>query len=171
MDPDVYIIDSSRGTYRTYLDLFLAPPLVEIDRPYTLEEVVENPEIRGYVRSVNLNTVHFELGSAEIADSELAKLEDLARAMLEVIDRRPKYVFLLEGHTDATGGFDLNLKLSEERAASVQIALVEEFGVPAENLKAVGYGEQYLEVETQEAEVRNRRVVVRGIGGLLHRRQ
>lgn len=167
LDPKWYIVDSSRGSYQVYLDTFLAPPLYTIDRAYTLDEIVQDPEIRSYVRSVSLNTLHFELGSAEIADQELKKLEDMARAMLEVLDRRPKYVFLLEGHTDATGSPETNLKLSEERAASVQIVLVEEYGVPAENLKAVGYGEQYLEVETEEAEERNRRVVVRGIGTLL----
>jgi OmpA-OmpF porin, OOP family len=167
LDPGRYIVYSSGGSYETYLDTFLAPPLIALDRAYTIDEIVEDPEIRSYVRSVTLNTLYFELGSAEIPDLELKKLEDLARAMLEVIDRRPRYVFLLEGHTDATGSPETNLKLSEERAASVQLALVEEFGVPAENLKAVGYGAQYLEVDTEEAEERNRRVVVRGVGDLL----
>ena len=168
--PEHYIVNLSRGSYRSYLDLFLAQPLYTLKRRYSFDEIVSDPSIRASVRSVRLNTLTFDFNSAEIHAEDSRKLEILARAMLEVIHRRSHYTFLLEGHTDAVGPFDANLKLSEERAASVQIVLVEEFGVPAENLRAVGYGKQYLEIETDGPEERNRRVVVRGIGPLLARR-
>jgi OOP family OmpA-OmpF porin len=45
--------------------------------------------------------------------------------------------------------------------------LTEQYGVPAENLTTQGYGEQYLKVNTQEAERTNRRVTVRRITPLL----
>ena len=41
------------------------------------------------------------------------------------------------------------------------------FGIPAENLVTQGYGEQYLKIQTQEANRLNRRVAVRPIGSLL----
>jgi outer membrane protein OmpA-like peptidoglycan-associated protein len=47
------------------------------------------------------------------------------------------------------------------------VALTERFQVPAENLTTQGYGEQYLKVPTQAAEVQNRRVTVRRITPLL----
>ena len=40
-------------------------------------------------------------------------------------------------------------------------------GIPADNLEAVGYGEQYLLVQTQGPERRNRRVTIRAVGDLL----
>jgi outer membrane protein OmpA-like peptidoglycan-associated protein len=76
-------------------------------------------------------------------------------------------LFLIEGHTDAVGSDDDNLSLSDRRAETVAIILTEEFGVPPENLSTQGYGEQYLKINTQQAERENRRVAVRRITPLM----
>ena len=116
---------------------------------------------------MDLDIIEFDFGSAELSAAAIEKLEDLADAILEVIEQDPTQVFLIAGHTDAVGSFEKNLELSEERAANVQEVLISEYGVPAENLEAVGYGEQYLLINTSRPERRNRRVVVRSIGSLL----
>jgi outer membrane protein OmpA-like peptidoglycan-associated protein len=77
-------------------------------------------------------------------------------------------VFLIEGHTDATGPDDENLSLSDRRAETVAVALSEQFQVPAENLTTQGYGEQYLKVATDGPERQNRRVTARRITPLLN---
>jgi outer membrane protein OmpA-like peptidoglycan-associated protein len=89
--------------------------------------------------------------------------------MKRVIDRNPDEMFMIEGHTDAVGSDEDNLSLSDRRAESVAIILTEQFGVPAENLTTQGYGEQYLKVNTEQAERLNRRVAVRRITPLLSR--
>jgi outer membrane protein OmpA-like peptidoglycan-associated protein len=165
-----YLVSSANAGYDTYLDTFLAPPVVDVDRRYTLEEVIEDPEVRSKVRSVNLDTVNFAFGSSELADAELGRLEEMADAMLAVIEKRPDELFLIAGHTDAVGSEESNLALSEARAAAVHEALVVEYGVPPENLESVGYGEQYLLVNTQGSSRANRRVTVRAIGALLTQR-
>ena len=165
--PDVYVVDSSRASLDLYIDTFLAPPVVPIARRYTMPEIVEDPEIRAMVRSVNIDTIIFASGSAEIPFSQLDKLDDLADAIWETLEEDPDQVFLVAGHTDAVGSDLSNLELSEERAATVLAELVEEYGIPAENLEAVGYGEQYLRIQTYGSEPLNRRVVVRAIGALL----
>jgi OOP family OmpA-OmpF porin len=45
----------------------------------------------------------------------------------------------ISGHTDSDGAADMNLKLSNERAAAVKQYLVAK-GLAADNLSAVGYG-------------------------------
>lgn len=165
-----YLVSSSNAGYDTYLNTFLAPPVVDVDERYTLEEIVEDPAVRAKVRSVNLDTVNFASGSSSLGDGELERLEEIADAMLAVIARRPDEVFLIAGHTDAVGSFESNLELSEARAAAVQEALVIEYGVPAENLESVGYGEQYLLVNSQGSSRANRRVTVRAIGALMSKR-
>ena len=165
-----YIVSSANAGYDTYLDTFLAPPVVDVEERYTLEEIVQDPTVRAKVRSVNLDSVNFESGSSTLTEMELDRLEEIADAMLAVLDRRPDEVFLIAGHTDAVGSFDSNLELSEARAAAVQEALIIEYGLPAENLESVGYGEQYLLVNTLSSNRANRRVTIRAIGALLAER-
>ena len=80
-------------------------------------------------------------------------------------------MFLIEGHTDATGTDDDNLSLSDRRAESVSVVLTDEFQIPPENLTTQGYGEQQLKVQTPGPERANRRVTVRRITPLLQQGQ
>lgn len=164
-----YMISSANAGFDDYVTTFMAPLVVDTDERYSLEEIVQNPEVRGLVRSVNVNSINFASGSSSLDETQRQRLEEIADAMLAVLERRPDDVFLIEGHTDAVGSFESNLELSEARAAEVQEALIVEFGIPAENLESVGYGEQYLLVDTQQSSAANRRVVIRAIGPLLAR--
>ncbi len=165
-----YLVSAARADYDTYYTTFRAGPVVPIERRYSLDEIIADPAIRSKVRSVDLDTITFAFGSAEVSDYQAGKLEDLADAMLDVIEEDPGQVFLVAGHTDAVGDFETNLDLSEDRAAAVVELLVSEYGVPARNLEAVGYGEAYLLVDTQGPARENRRVVIRAVGDLLARR-
>ena len=78
-------------------------------------------------------------------------------------------MFLIEGHTDAVGGTDDNLSLSDRRAEAVAVALTEQFGVPSENLVTQGYGEEFLKEPTDGPSRVNRRVAVRRITPLIDR--
>jgi outer membrane protein OmpA-like peptidoglycan-associated protein len=68
---------------------------------------------------------------------------------------------VVEGHTDSQGSDDLNLKLSEDRAAAVRDYLVSR-GVAADRLSAVGVGEKRPIADNTSAEGRanNRRVEI-----------
>ena len=52
----------------------------------------------------------------------------------------PSIVIELQAHTDCRGGDDYNQKLSQRRAQSCVDYLISK-GIPAERMKAVGYGE------------------------------
>ncbi|GAB5446243.1 OmpA family protein [Gymnodinialimonas sp.] len=68
--------------------------------------------------------------------------------------------FILAGHTDGTGSAAYNQDLSERRAASVRAFLIEAFGLPPQQLVAVGFGfEQLRDIHNPAADV-NRRVEV-----------
>src|SRR5690606_13770942 len=95
--------------------------------------------------------------------SEYSKVRQIARALEQLINRRRRAVFLIEGHTDAVGSAASNQVLSERRAESLKRLLVQEFGIPARALETVGYGEDYLLVQTLSEEWRNRRVTLRRI--------
>jgi outer membrane protein OmpA-like peptidoglycan-associated protein len=64
------------------------------------------------------------------------------------------------GHTDNAGQFNYNVKLSQERAASVVNALVSRHGINAARLTPFGCGpvSPVASNKTEEGKARNRRV-------------
>ena len=148
-------------------DTLAAPPVYQPQQRYSLQDIRDNAEVRQLVRRVDLDTINFETGSAFVSESQVRLLGDIAGGMLDVIDRDPGAVFLIEGHTDAVGSELYNLALSDRRAETVARILVEAYDVPPENLIVQGYGEQFLKVNTQAAEAANRRVTVRNISPIL----
>ena len=63
----------------------------------------------------------------------------LVREIAVMLQQNPNWTILIAGHTDSTGGADHNMRLSEQRAASVKQALVSN-GVAAGRLQSVGHG-------------------------------
>jgi outer membrane protein OmpA-like peptidoglycan-associated protein len=150
-----------------YYEFLEQPPVERVQRLYSVDEVKRSARIRDIARRVDLDTLTFEFGSADIPQSEVAKLEGIAKAMERLLEKNPAETFLIEGHTDAVGSDLDNLALSDRRAEAVADALTNAFAIPPENLATQGYGEQYLKVETEEANRQNRRVAVRRITPLV----
>ena len=68
--------------------------------------------------------------------------------------------FILAGHTDGVGSAAYNQDLSERRAASVRAFLIQSFGLPEQQLVAVGFGFEQLKDAYNPAAAANRRVEV-----------
>ena len=165
---DRYIVDADRVDEREIYDVLIAPPVETIDRDYSLAQVRYSAPLRQYMRRLDLD-IHFDTGSWQLTPPQMDRLSLVAEALNRAIDRNPREVFLIEGHTDAVGSQDDNLSLSDRRAEAVAVALTEAFHVPAENLVTQGYGEQELKVPTQEPSRVNRRVAIRRITPLIDR--
>ncbi|MCQ1764979.1 OmpA family protein [Neorhizobium galegae] len=162
-----YIIDTSTDPDRDYYEFLEQPPVERVERVYSLDEVRYSARIRDKVPRIDLDTVTFATGSAEIPMNQASSLRKVADAISKVLKRDPAETFLIEGHTDAVGADDANLVLSDERAESVARVLTDAFGIPPENLATQGYGERYLKVRTDGPEQENRRVTVRRITPLV----
>lgn len=165
---DRYIVEAEDAPPELIYETLIAPPVERIDRAYSLEEIRYSPSVRQRMRSIDLDTITFDTGSAEIDPGQAAKLQVIADGINRAIEKNPQEVFLIEGHTDAVGNDVDNLSLSDRRAESAAALLTQQFGVPPENLTSQGYGEQYLKVATDGAERQNRRVTVRRITPLLN---
>jgi outer membrane protein OmpA-like peptidoglycan-associated protein len=82
----------------------------------------------------------FEYDSAELRPSNLlAKVATL-------IKRNPKATFSVEGYTDSFGSPEYNLELSQRRADSVKLYLVQVMGISPEQIQARGYGQTKFRV-------------------------
>ncbi len=162
-----YIVPVAVAPRPLLVETLTAPPVVPLERAFTLDEIRYNVAVRDRVRSVELDNINFETGSWEVSDDQVAKLEAIAEAIKQVLEQNPSKVIMIEGHTDAVGATEDNLSLSDRRAESVAEALTTHFNIPPENLVSQGYGEQHLKVPTQGPNRENRRVVVRDITPLL----
>jgi outer membrane protein OmpA-like peptidoglycan-associated protein len=105
------------------------------------------------LRLVGLN---FDSGNAQIKPENFELLAKVEKA----IDVFPRSELTIEGHTDSHGGDDLNQKLSQERAESVQQYMVNAMRIPTYRLIATGYGETQpvSSNETEAGRARNRRI-------------
>jgi outer membrane protein OmpA-like peptidoglycan-associated protein len=164
-----YIVEYDQASTDDIYDALNAPPVEDLDRGYSLDEVRQSYGLLERMRRVDLDTVTFEFGSWEVGPDQYRKLERMADAIKRILDRSPGEMFLIEGHTDAVGSEIDNLSLSDRRAETVAVVLTEEFGVPPENLTTQGYGESHLKVLTEDPSRINRRVAVRRITPLLSR--
>ncbi len=99
--------------------------------------------------------IHFKTASAQITPESYPLLDELARVASEC----PAAKIEIEGHTDARGGEQMNMKLSQARAESVVEYLIRK-GIAANRLSAVGYGESkpVADNETEAGRAKNRRI-------------
>jgi OmpA-OmpF porin, OOP family len=165
---DRYIVEAGVASAALIYETMMAPPVDRVERRYSLEEIRYSPSVRQLMPSIDLDTIVFETGSWEIPPDQAAKLQTIADGLNQAIQRNPREVFLIEGHTDKVGSDVDNLSLSDRRAESAATLLTQQFGVPAENLTSQGYGEQYPKEQTDGPSLINRRVTVRRITPLLN---
>jgi outer membrane protein OmpA-like peptidoglycan-associated protein len=120
-----------------------------------LQQLRAERTARGLV--VTLEDVLFEVNGADLQPGAQVELLRL----VEYLKRSPDRKILIEGHTDSTGSSEYNLRLSQLRAESVQSFLIGN-GLPADRVRAIGYGETRPEAPNDSASGRqqNRRVEI-----------
>ena len=102
-----------------------------------------------------LTGIQFETGKAVIKPTSFKILDDVVKAMKE----NPEYNLEINGHTDNVGDPAKNLKLSEDRAASVRKYLIDK-GVEDVRMVSHGYGDTQpvADNKTAAGKAKNRRV-------------
>ncbi len=110
---------------------------------------------RGLV--VTLGDILFETGKSQLKANSTERLYKLTSFLKTYPDR----TLMIEGHTDNVGGDDSNILLSQKRAESVRIFLLEQ-GVNSARLSAIGKGENFpvASNESDSGRALNRRVEV-----------
>lgn len=101
---------------------------------------------------------HFPVDGHELSDEAKQQLDDF----VEKLKTDDKNVYLeIQGHTDATGSPDHNMRLGQERADAVRRYLNGK-GVALNRMSTISYGEtQPLESnKSKEGRSKNRRVVI-----------
>lgn len=107
--------------------------------------------------TVNL-MVNFDFNSARLTNDGMISLDALGKALIDPALRDAH--FRIAGHTDAVGSDAANLRLSEQRAASVRAYLIGHFALDAGKFDVVGYGKSQLYDAADPDAAVNRRVQV-----------
>lgn len=99
--------------------------------------------------------ITFDVNKSTIRPESMGALNEIAKLMTEHSDLK----FEVNGHTDSDGNAAANMKLSEERAASVRNKLME-MGIDGSRLTTKGNGatQPIDSNNTQEGKANNRRV-------------
>jgi OmpA-OmpF porin, OOP family len=149
--PSKYLLDPAEATVgrRVIRD-------IELQLPVSAAHNAETTHTVGKV--MRLDNLIFQTGSSVIAPSSYLELEEVAT----MLKNNPRMVIQLEGHTDFIGDAKLNLKLSEERVASVKNYLVTH-GSNKSKIKTKAFGGTLplSRENTEAARQMNRRVELR----------
>lgn len=99
--------------------------------------------------------IQFDFNSARVRPESQQALTNLSQALqsAELLASR----FAIEGHTDAKGSADYNLKLSQQRAHAVREFLLAR-GISETRLQAIGKGASELANSAEPLAAENRRV-------------
>ncbi|PYC22610.1 porin [Aquipseudomonas alcaligenes] len=129
-------------------------PVAEPVAEPVVEEVAPTPEPAETVR-VELD-VKFDFDKAKVKEESYGDIKNLA----DFMNQYPQTSTTVEGHTDSVGTDAYNQKLSERRAGAVREVLVNQYGVSAERVGSVGYGESrpVADNATEAGRAVNRRV-------------
>lgn len=119
----------------------LPPPVVPAKVQY------ENIELK----------VLFDNDKSYVKPHYYTEIEQVAKFM----ERHPEVTATIEGHTDSNASDMYNVKLSQRRVDAVKKILIEQYGVSANRLNSIGYGESrpIATNATAEGRQQNRRVV------------
>lgn len=125
------------------------PPTETVVSSNETATLVKMPEGMG----VNIR-IEFAFDSAALDDVQKPKLQKLCNVM-RTADIQ---LFRIIGHTDASGSDDYNERLSRLRAEEVQRFFINDCGIAANRLEAVGLGERFLLEDYDPDSDQNRRV-------------
>ena len=106
-----------------------------------------------------IENLHFQSGSSDLKPGSETQLANLA----EILNAYPNVRVKVGGYTDDTGNPDSNMKLSNLRAQTAKLKLLE-MGISGDRVEAEGYGPLFLVCEandTDECKAQNRRIDVR----------
>lgn len=151
-----------------YVTLIMAR--IESKVVYSLVTIKTKPMDTGMISLDNLDggivskghiaiyDIYFDTGKSEIKGESYDALDIIAEYLKAHADKK----YMVVGHTDNVGEFDVNIVLSTERANAVVKKLIVDHGVNSEQLKPYGVGpaSPVTSNSTEEGKAKNRRVVI-----------
>lgn len=105
---------------------------------------------------IAIYAVFFDTGKATLKAESRTAIGEIAKLLQD----RPSLKLFVVGHTDTTGGLEMNMRLSRDRATAVTQSLVSDHGIVSPRLSSHGVGplSPVASNATEEGRAKNRRV-------------
>jgi len=128
-------------------------PYSELNYGLTIQKVIY------YIQTYDLN-IHFKSNQSTVRIEDQKVLNQL----VDTLNSNPSMTIEIAAHTDSDGGDDYNQLLSQKRASSVKLYLLNK-GIAEVRITAKGYGEKQpiADNSTDEGKAANRRTEIRVI--------
>ncbi len=133
---------------------FILDTLLSIDKTQSID--LSLTKIQKGTRK-ELSNINFLRSSTQVTDESLPYLNDL----LHLFKGDKSLGVIIEGHTDNSGDYRQNIKLSKERALVIKKFLVD-YGVDKNKIKVKGYGpsKPRYSNSSEVSKIKNRRVEI-----------
>jgi len=152
----IYVVDVIGGFSNTTL---ITQDIIEVGEAETGKVTAKNiNKTITETGHIAIYDIHFDVGKSTLKSESVEALVNISKYLNAHQDKK----YIIVGHTDNTGDFEANIKLSKERAEAIKNELVSKYLVKAEQLIAYGDGQTapVATNTTEEGRAKNRRVEI-----------
>ena len=123
-----------------------------------LSNLDEKFQQRNNFKVATEKSVPFKFDSAKLEPTYTADLDEVVAALMQ----NPDSIIVLEGHTDATGDHEYNVKLGERRVDAVRRYLAVEKNVPVFKIHMISFGaaRPIADNKSKDGRLKNRSVSI-----------
>jgi outer membrane protein OmpA-like peptidoglycan-associated protein len=156
----VLALGHNYGYYAEKKDYYPTSFNIDLQNETQSQHRIINIILYGMDTILQISNVFFESGRAKLKQESFPELNRLAK----IVKANPDKKLEIAGHTDSLGSFDMNMRLSKERAQAVVDYLIL-VGCPQDYFTAIAFGptKPVTTNKTPEGRQRNRRVEFRFI--------
>jgi peptidoglycan-associated lipoprotein len=114
----------------------------------------ERARVEKLINQLMSDDVYFDFDRSELTE----KAKEVLSQVGDILLKEPRFVIVVEGHTDARGTEDYNMTLGSKRAMKVK-EFLSAYGVGGDRMETVSFGKEKPKVsgESEEAYAQNRR--------------
>lgn len=114
----------------------------------------ERVRVEKMINQLMSDDVYFDFDRSELTE----KAKEILTQVGDILLKEPRFVIVVEGHTDARGTEDYNMTLGSKRAMKVK-EFLSAYGVGGDRMETVSFGKEKPKVagESEEAYAQNRR--------------
>jgi outer membrane protein OmpA-like peptidoglycan-associated protein len=128
----VHYIDSMHTSQMSTIDTIVVDMSGHLDS--LISDIIENQDNYFAIPF----SVEFSLNSSEVPANQMYRLENIAKMII----RDSTNTYVVCGYCDGTGSNEYNQTLSEKRADAVADILINQYGVPQEQIMVMGKGKE-----------------------------